>query len=321
MTYARSALITGGTMNLGYYAALEIARQHPGWLVIICSRSDRKHAAESINRALNQRNVRFLPLDLSDSKKVRAFAEDWFSRNYPPIQALLLNAALQFPGKMVTTPEGLEATFAITHVGNSLLFHLLCPHLASNARVVVTASGVHDPAQKSGMPDAVYTSAEDLAHPPPKMANGPGTNHYTNSKLANVLWTYALHRRLNERVLERGIKVNAFDPGLMPGSGLAREYPPALRFVWDKVFPRITPLLKAVYTNNIHKPSESGASLARLAISDELANEAGNYYEGPKEINSSTDSYQTSKQDDLWQWTVKYCAQNDAQVSRFESLN
>lgn len=169
MAYTRSAIVTGGTINLGYYAALEIAREHPDWLVVICARSDKDNAAEQINQTLKQKNVAFMPLDLSDSKNVRVFAQEWISKNQPPIQALLLNAALQFPDKIVYTEEGIEATFAIAHVGHALLFHLLYPHLAEKARVVVTASGVHDPAQNSGMPDAIYTTAEELAHPPPPL--------------------------------------------------------------------------------------------------------------------------------------------------------
>lgn len=241
MAYTRSAIVTGGTINLGYYAALEIARQHSDWLVVVCSRSDRERAAEKINTALKQNNTVFMALDLNDTKKVRSFADGWISKTHPPIQALLLNAALQFPDKMILNSENIEATFAISHVGHALLFHLLCPHLAPNARVVVTASGVHDPLQKSGLPDATYTTADDLAHPPPDMANRPGTGHYTNIKLANIMWVYALSKRINERIPDRGIKANAFDPGLMPGSGLAREYKGIMRFAWFKISPHVSP--------------------------------------------------------------------------------
>ncbi|KFX90842.1 hypothetical protein V490_06254 [Pseudogymnoascus sp. VKM F-3557] len=316
-----SAIITGGTLNLGYYAALEIARQHPDWLVVVASRSDKEHAAESINKTLKQTNTIFLPLDLSDTKNVRAFATEWSSKSRPPIQALLLNAALQFPNELVLTPEGIESTFAITHVGHALLFHLLAPHLAPNARIVVTSSGTHDPAMKSGFPDANYVSAEQLAHPPPDVAKKPGTQHYTNSKLANIMWTYALQQRLNERVKERGLTVNAFDPGLMPGSGLAREYGPVFRFAWHKVMPKMTPVLRVLFTPNIHKPNESGALLARCAISDELAGVSGKYFEGAKEIKSSPPSYDQKKWDNLWEWTIKYCAQDETEAARFDAFN
>lgn len=91
------------------------------------------------------------------------------------------------------------------------------------------------------LPDATYKTAEDLAHPPPAMANRPGTGHYTNTKLANIMWVYALSKRINERILDRGIQANAFDPGLMPGSGLAREYKGIMRFAWFKIFPHVSP--------------------------------------------------------------------------------
>ncbi|RYO82245.1 hypothetical protein DL764_009641 [Monosporascus ibericus] len=291
MDYTRSVIITGGTINLGYHTALQIARQHPNWLIVISSRSDREHAAESINKTLGQNNVVFIPLDLSESKSVRAYAKEWASKNYPLIQAVLLNAALQFPDRLVRNSEGIEATFAICHLGHALLFHLLCPHLAANARVIVTSSGTHDPAMKSGLPDAIYTSAEELARPPPVIANGPGRRHYANSKLANIMWTYTLHKHLSQRIPDRGITVNAFDPGLMPGSGLAREYSPFFRFAWNKIMPRTMPLLRVVFTPNIHKLGESAALLVQLAIADNMAGVSGKYFEGLKAIRSSKDSY------------------------------
>ncbi|KAI0803872.1 dehydrogenase/reductase [Xylaria sp. FL0064] len=289
MPCTRSAIITGGTLNLGYHTAQEIARQHPDWLVVVCSRSGREHAADSINEALKQNNTIFMPLDYQIP---RAF------------EALCLNAALQFPNQVVYTPEGIEATFAITHVGHALLFHLLCSHLAPNARIVIISSGTHDPATNSGLAEPIYTTAKELAHPPPAIANGPGRRHYVNAKLANVLWTYALHRRLSRKIPDRGITINAFDPGLMPGSGLAREAGCVTRFMWDKVLPNITPVLKVVYTDNIHKPNESGASLAWLAVSPQVAGISGKYFEGRKEIASSKDSYDETKIEDLWHWII-----------------
>ncbi|KAI1158368.1 dehydrogenase/reductase [Nemania serpens] len=299
MPYTASAIVTGGTLNLGYYTALDLARQHPDWLIIICSRSDRERAADTINLALKQSNITFIALDLANSKSVRNFAKDWSAQNHPPIQVLCFNAALQFPNKIVYTHEGVEATFTISHIGHSFLFHLLCPHLASKARVVVTSSGTHDLAIKSGLPDAIYTTAEELAHPPPAIANRPGRRHYANAKLANVMWTYALHKRLSQKIPDRGISVNAFDPGLMPGTGLARKAGALARFAWNKIMPRITPILKTVITDNIHKPSESAASLVRLACSDNTARISGKYFEGRKEIKSSKDSYNDKKIEDL----------------------
>ncbi|OTB04738.1 hypothetical protein M426DRAFT_320602 [Hypoxylon sp. CI-4A] len=324
MTYERSVIVTGGTISLGYYAALEIAKAHPEYLVVLSSRTDREHAAESINKTLGQENTIFLPLDLSNLKEVRAYAEDWIKKDYPPIQALLLNAALQIHGPVTLTVDGIETTFAITHVGHALLFHLLCPCLAPKARVVVTSSGTHDPVQATGLPKPKYISAEEHAHPTELSASNSGFQRYAESKLANVLWVYALSRRLEQQQQQhvpggRQITATAFDPGLMPGTGLAREAGRTARFLWTSVLPKLVPLIRCVFAN-IHHPSESGASLARLAIAEDVQGVTAEYFEGRKPIRSSKDSYDEAKQEDLWQWTVNFLARSDEERERFHKF-
>ncbi|KAF1977111.1 NAD(P)-binding protein [Bimuria novae-zelandiae CBS 107.79] len=319
MDFKRSVIITGGTMNMGYHAALTIARQHPEWLVVLSSRSDSKHAADAINTTLSQKNTIYLPLDLSSTQNIRTYAKDWTLKGYPPIQALLLNAALQFPGEAEFTEDGIEKTFAITHAGHALLFHLLVPHLATGARVVVTASGVHDPKQPTGMPHPVYTTAEALAHPPTELAKGDGRVHYVNTKLSNVLWTYALQKRLDRAVPEHGVSVNSMDPGLMLGTGLTREYSPIMRWVWTHLFPKIMPILRLAFgAANIKTPQQSGEALARLAMAEEFASVKGKYFQGTKEQESSVESYEVKKQDDLWEWTVKFAARDSEELAQFE---
>jgi NAD(P)-dependent dehydrogenase (short-subunit alcohol dehydrogenase family) len=166
MSYTRTVLVTGGTLGLGFHAALDIAKQHPEYLIVIASRKDTDNASATINKTLGQKNTVFLPLDLSSLAKVRSFVSDYESKKYPPIDALVLNAGIQFPNDFRYSEDKIEMTFAVNHVGHALLFHLLFPQLADDARIVVTASGVHDPAQKSGLPDAVYTKAADLARKP-----------------------------------------------------------------------------------------------------------------------------------------------------------
>ncbi|KAI1759886.1 NAD(P)-binding protein [Hypoxylon sp. FL1150] len=320
VSYKASVIITGGTINLGYYAALEIARAHPEYLVVISSRSDEEHAADTINKTLGQTNVIYTPLNLASIQNVRQYAEDWAAKNRPPIQALLLNAGLQFPGPVSKTTDGLESTFAINHVGHALLFHLLLPHLAPNAPVIVTSSGTHDPEQTKGtsFPKPAYISAEELAHPTTSASN-PGRQRYAESKLANVLWTYALHRRLTQRATESAVAVTAFDPGLMPGTGLAREASAPMRFVWLHILPRLIPLMRLLIPN-VHTAQESGTNLARLAVGPEEEGQGGKYFEGPKPIKTSPVSYEEAKQEDLWRWTVDYLARDDEEKEHFEQL-
>ncbi|OBT45167.1 hypothetical protein VE00_04356 [Pseudogymnoascus sp. WSF 3629] len=278
MSFTHTALITGGTANLGFQCALGIAQQHPEYLVVICSRSDPNSAAASINKTTRQKNVIFLPIDLSSLANVRAFADTWKTKQFPTIIALVLNAGLQFPGEVQMTGDGIESTFAINHVGHALLFHLLFPYLADKARIAITSSGTHDPAQKTGLPDAEYVTAEQLAHPTPESAKSAGRQRYASSKLANVMWTYALHRRLST-MTKRKLTVVAFDPGLMPGTGLARD------------------------------------------VGVDVEGKSGVYFEGKEIIRSSKDSYDESKQEDLWEWTIKATATSENERREFGLVN
>lgn len=311
--FHRSVLVTGGTAGLGYHCALNIARKHPEYQIIIASRSDPTASADTINKILKQKNVRFLKLDLSKKSNVFSFAASWKAEKFPPIQSLVFNAALQFPGGAEYTDDGFEKTFAISHIGHALLLYLLSSYLADTARVVVVSSRTHNPAQKSGFPDAKYTSAEHLAHPPPALTKVNGRQHYTNTKLANVLYMYALHRRFQSINRKSGMHwtATAFDPGLMPGTSIAREANPVLRFLWIYVLPWIIPFLRLVLTPNIHTPEDSGASLARLAIGSDVEGFSGVYFEGVKLIKSSQASYDEAKQEDLWKWTINSLARDE----------
>ncbi|CRL20120.1 Short-chain dehydrogenase/reductase SDR [Penicillium camemberti] len=312
-SYTQSVLITGATSGLGYHCALEIARQHPEYRVIIASRSDPDQAAKEMNTLLHQTNVTGIRLDLSSLETVRNFAAQWESHKYPPIQSLVCNAALQFPGAAEYTVDGYEKTFAISHIGHALLFSLLRPYLADKARVVIVSSGVHYAEQKTGMPKPNYISAEELAHPPASIAKATGRLHYCNTKLANVLYMYALHRRflsINEKNGKHWT-VTAFDPGLMPGTGLARDGSTVEQFLWKRVLPHAFPVLKVLISPNIHTAKDSGASLARLAVGEDVDGVSGRYFEGRREVESSKASFDKGNQEDLWGWTLKTLARNE----------
>ena len=197
---------------------------------------------------------------------------------------------------------GLRAPLGVNHLGHFLLVNLLLPRLAPPARVVVVASGTHDPALKTGVPAPAWNDPLALARgelgtlalndSPRKM----GQRSYATSKLANVLFSYELARRL-----PAAVTVNAFDPGLMPGTGLVRDGAAPLRFLWHHVLPRFLPLLHRAVSPNIHTPAESGASLARLLHDSSLERTSGKYFEGMREIPSSAESYDTVRARELWQ--------------------
>ncbi len=314
-TPSRTALITGGNTGLGYACARTLVTGAAGdtpWSVVLACR-DPARAREAVERlrqeakaAGSSARVEAMRLDLASFGSVREFAGELARRldtgELPALHALVCNAGVQSAGEAAFTADGFERTFGVNHLGHFLLVNLLLPRLTPPARVAVVASGTHDPAQKTGMPAPAWNEPAALARgelgPTAAQDSGMkvGQRRYTTSKLANVLFSHELARRL-----PAGVTVNAFDPGLMPGTGLAREAAAPLRFLWHHVLPRMIPLLRRVLSPNVHPPAESGAALARLVSDPALAAVSGRYFEGTREIASSAESYDEARTRQLWQ--------------------
>lgn len=256
-------VMTGGTAGIGLVAARRLLRDN-GSLAIGARRPDRAPADFD-------RRVDLKPLDLADLEQVRAFADR--VAQGPPIDALLLNAGLQ----NVTggrSAQGYELTFAANHLAHHLLLRLLLPHMAPNGRIILTASGTHDPAEKTGMPPPHHADARRLAHPEtdPERDASPGVagrRAYSTSKLCNVMTVRELARRV---AAERSdLMVAAFDPGFTPGTGLARDYPFPLSLVFRFVLPLV------VRGKRVSTPANSGRLLAQLATDPRWAGVRGDY--------------------------------------------
>jgi NAD(P)-dependent dehydrogenase (short-subunit alcohol dehydrogenase family) len=160
---------------------------------------------------------------------------------------------------------------------------------------------VHDPKRYTGMPKPRVTDVAALA-----VAEGDGRLAYVHSKLCNLWFAYELVRRI-ERAGIRGVTVNAFDPGLVPGSGLAREYPPALRFVWNRILPALARALTGVVPG-INPAPKAGDALARLVLDPALAGVSGKYFPSHtrwREAPSSDASYDVAQAARLWDESVR----------------
>ncbi len=269
----------------------------------------RRIARESGDRAVEE-----LGLDLSSTQSVRMLAKEIEARDIP-LRALVCNAGIQLGKAPRLSADGFELTFAVNHLGHFLLTNLLLARLAANApaRIVIVSSGVHDPKLRTGMPKPDISDLKTLAETGgPRKGEFDGRLAYVNSKLCNLWFAYELVRRIETARLARdghSITVNAFDPGLVPGSGLAHEYPPVLRFFWDRVLPGVAKVLTPLIPN-ISTPQKSGGALARLVLDPTLERLSGKYYPSHarwREAPSSDASYDVEAARRLWEKSVEMC--------------
>lgn len=289
----KTAIITGANTGLGFECARALLESDPGWHVVLAVR-DTRRGADAAARLDRPGRTTVAELDLASLRSVRDFARRLPDLEIPPLTALVCNAGLQVVSGAATTADGYEMTFGVNHLGHFALVQQALGALTAPARIVVVSSGTHDPDKFTGMPAPQYNSADELLLPPVGGLTGEeGRRRYTTSKLCNMLFTYELDRQLGHGA--RGVTVNAFDPGLMPGSGLARDYGRVQRLAWRLVMPllRILP--------NVNSTRRSGANLAALVDDPALDGVTGEYFEGTRRIRSSRDSYDPALAADLWQ--------------------
>jgi len=310
----KTIVVTGGNGGLGYECAKAIAASGPEWCVVLAVRSPEKgeRAALRIAEETGNPGVEAMRLDLASLASVRSFAGELAQRDdLPPVRALVCNAGLQIVSGTGYTEDGFEETFGVNHLGHFLLVNLLLRQLEAPARIVFISSGTHDPKRKTGMPSPRYRGAQAFAYPDryldpegeDESTGVVGRRRYTASKLCNAMCAYELDRRLRAQRLstsEAPIDANAFDPGAVPGTGLARDHAPLARFAWDRGVRRLVPILRRLGVP-FSTAEASGRALARLVTDPSFEGVSGRYIEIDEEARSSEESYDLKKAGELWE--------------------
>jgi NAD(P)-dependent dehydrogenase (short-subunit alcohol dehydrogenase family) len=241
----KNIVMTGATSGIGYVAAQRLIAEGHSLTVGV---RDGKVLTGCLAIAL----------DLSDLSSVRAFADQIKG----PINVLVLNAGVQNQNVACRTVQGSELTFGVNHLAHYLLARLLLEKLSENGRIVLTSSGTHDPEDKTGMPAPRHANAQWLANPEKdKMLDAnsriAGLRAYASSKLCNLMTARSLAQL--PIIIERGIEVLAYDPGLTPGTGLARNAPFFIRYIAMPILPILSPFIKFMNTLD-----NAGTTLAKI---------------------------------------------------------
>jgi NAD(P)-dependent dehydrogenase (short-subunit alcohol dehydrogenase family) len=264
-------LVTGASSGIGKSTALGLAEMG-ATVVLACRSAERGDAARlDIIKASNNESVSLALVDLANFASVRSFAND-FRRNFSRLDVLVNNAGI-YSSKRVVTVDGFESTFAINHLGHFLLTNLLLELLKASApsRIV----NVSSEAQRSG-----HINFDDLQGERRYF----GWKSYSQSKLANVLFTYELARRLKGT----GVSVNCVHPGTVR-TNFGRKNG-GLLGVAVKVF---APFMLSA--------EEGAKTVVWLASSPELTGVTGRYFAKQSELKSSRESYDLEVANQLWE--------------------
>lgn len=262
-----TVLVTGATGGLGRATVHALARAGHPLVLVVRDVARGEHLAAGLRATGATVDVR--GADLADPASVQDVAHALVRDGVVP-RAVVCNAGLQVLDGLRRTPDGYELTMAANVLGHVALLAALAPHLAPGSRVVTLGSETHRGGLRAfGFPAARWTDAATLLRPPPDAPTSPtaGRVRYSTSKLACI----ALAAELDARWRDRGVRAVCFDPGLMPETGLARGYPPAVRAVYAAV----TPLL--VRLPGARRVADAADDLAWLAIAAEAEPLMGGY--------------------------------------------
>jgi NAD(P)-dependent dehydrogenase (short-subunit alcohol dehydrogenase family) len=267
----KTVLITGGNQGIGKATAVDLARM--GARVVIVSRNPEKGraAVADIQAASPSREGELIVADLSSQAEVRRAAAEFRSR-HPRLDVLINNAGVYVPERHVTI-DGIEETLAVNHLAPFLLTSALLDLLraSARARIVNVSSEAHRHARMHW--DDLQFSTRPYR----------GMGAYAQSKLANVLFTYELARRLEGS----GVTVNALHPGVI-ASGFGQTYGGAMSVLIKIARPFLA------------SPEEGARTSVYLASSPDVENVTGKYFAKSRTAQSNDVSHCDCSARKLW---------------------
>ncbi len=265
-------VVTGGSDGIGYVCAEQLALM--GARIILVGRNGQKcaNAVAALQNSTGNANISFEVADLSQLREVRALAKRLLD-GYGHIDVLLNNAGAYFETR-TETAEGLEHTFALNHMAYFLLTDLLLPSLtkAKQGRIINVASRAHRNAS---------LNFDDLQG----QTTYAGWPAYCRSKLMNIMFTYALARRLTDTA----VTANSLHPGFV-------------RSKFGHNNPGLTGLMVRTSQALLAISLKAGAKTSVYAASaPELAETNGLYFNKCRAVASSAASMDVEAQERLWE--------------------
>lgn len=265
----KTCIVTGASAGIGKATARELAARGAN-VVLVCRDPARGDIAMREVASQGSGTVELLIADLSSQRDIRRVAREILDA-HPRIDVLINNAGGIF-GERLLTEDGLEMTFALNHLGYFLLTSLLLERLQASApaRIVNVSSGAH----QLGRLDWNNLQGE---------RSFKSLRAYGLSKLANVLFTYELARRL----AGTGVTVNCMRPGTVATNFGASG---------TRLIQRLVRLGRPF----MRTPEQGADTVVWLATAREVEGVTGKYFDDRKDVRSSKISYDEQAARRLW---------------------
>jgi NAD(P)-dependent dehydrogenase (short-subunit alcohol dehydrogenase family) len=265
-------VVTGASSGIGKETAKGLAKLGANVVMVCRNRERGQQALSEIKKTGDDQKIELMLCDLSSQKSIREFASD-FKKNHASLDVLINNAGVLNRYRSETV-DGLEATFAVNHLGYFLLTNLLLDVIKKSApaRIINVSSAVHK---------YVAIDFDDLQNE----KNYRGFGAYSKSKLANVLFTYELARRLE------GTRVTA--NCLHPGG------------VGTNIFNTLPKVVEAIIKLVAISPEKGAETSVYLASSPEVEGVTGKYFVKKSATRTSASSYNEDTARRLWDVSAK----------------
>jgi NAD(P)-dependent dehydrogenase (short-subunit alcohol dehydrogenase family) len=275
-----TALVTGSTSGIGRDVALALGRL--GAHVLVHGRDAERGSAVVAEFDAFDGTATFHRADFASRSAVRELAAT-VTDSVDELDLLFNNAGGYFRSGRVTD-EGIEYTFAVNHLAPFLLTHLLVDGMSEDGRIVTTSSGAH---RQGSLDFDSFRSVDSYS----------GMGAYCQSKLANILFTRELARRVPQ-------SANCFHPGFVPGSSFFRELPAPIR----------VPMRAASAIPGFGSSVESGAATALyLGLSEELADTSGAYFSELSTKRPASEARDDKRATRLWDVSEEMVGLSDAE--------
>lgn len=275
----RTCLITGATDGIGKESAIEMAKNGYNLILIGRSKEKGKKVTEEIRKVAESIDIEYFVANLMLMKEVSRVADE-VSKKYDKIDVLINNVGAYFAFRDVTE-EGFERTFALNHLGYFLMTKKLLPLVEKSdyKRIVNVSSSAHY---------GIDFEFDNM--------NGEkkysGFDTYKKSKLANVMFTYELAKRIEKT----GITANCLHPGFV-----ATKFGNNNNILWRSVI-SFAKLLMAISVK------DGAKTTVHLACSDEIADTNGRFFADCKVKEGSSKAKNDEHNKKLWELSEEFIA-------------